>query len=120
VIPIEESLIYVWPLYLRAENGKIPELKRVVVAYKNSIAMAETLEASLAKIFGAVTPNQPTNPPTATLAAAPPTPDVTSLANQANEHYQRAIKAQRDGDWALYGDEIKKLGAVIEQMQSKK
>src|SRR5512144_2037111 len=52
VIPIENSLIYVQPLYLRAESGKIPELKRVVVAYENRIAMEETLDAALSKIFG--------------------------------------------------------------------
>ncbi|MCH8156225.1 MAG: UPF0182 family protein [Nitrospinae bacterium] len=52
VIPIEESLIYVRPLYLRADAGKIPELKRVIVGYENSIAMGRTLEEALAKIFG--------------------------------------------------------------------
>ena len=44
VIPIEESLLYVQPIYLRAEGGTIPELKRVVVAHENRVAMAETLE----------------------------------------------------------------------------
>src|SRR4030066_230264 len=53
VIPIAEGLIYVRPLYLRAEAGKIPELKRVIVAYENRIAMEETLEASIARIFAA-------------------------------------------------------------------
>lgn len=53
VIPIEEALIYVRPLYLKAKVGKIPELKRVIVTYGNKIAMEETLEAGLAKIFGA-------------------------------------------------------------------
>ena len=52
VIPVESSLIYVQPLYLRAETGKIPELKRVIVAYENKIAMEETLERALARIFG--------------------------------------------------------------------
>ena len=52
VIPIENSLIYVQPLYLRAETGKIPELKRVIVAYENKIAMEETLERALSRIFG--------------------------------------------------------------------
>jgi uncharacterized protein len=52
VIPIKESLIYVQPLYLRADTGKIPELKRVIVAVENRIAMEPTLEASLARIFG--------------------------------------------------------------------
>jgi len=53
VIPIEESLIYVRPLYLRADAGKIPELKRVIVGYEDTIAMERTLEEALAKIFGA-------------------------------------------------------------------
>ena len=52
VIPIEESLLYVRPLYLKADTGKIPELKRVIVAYENKIAMEETLEAGLTKLFG--------------------------------------------------------------------
>src|SRR4030095_13326170 len=52
VIPIEESLIYVQPIYLRAEGGRIPELKRVVVAYQNRVAMEETLEAGLSRLFG--------------------------------------------------------------------
>src|SRR5256884_4361455 len=50
VIPIEESLIYVQPLYLRAEGGRIPEMKRVVVAHQNRVVMEETLEAGLARM----------------------------------------------------------------------
>src|ERR671931_2957002 len=52
VIPIEESLLYVQPLYLQAEGGRIPELKRVVVAYENQVVMGETLDAALAGLFG--------------------------------------------------------------------
>ena len=52
VIPIRGSLIYVQPLYLRAEGGSIPELKRVVVAHENRVAMAETLEEGLGLLFG--------------------------------------------------------------------
>ena len=49
VIPIEEALLYVQPVYLRANGGRIPELKRVVVAYQNQVVMRETLEAGLAE-----------------------------------------------------------------------
>jgi len=52
VIPIEESLIYVRPLYIKADAGKIPELKRVIVGYEDSIAMEPTIEGALQKIFG--------------------------------------------------------------------
>jgi uncharacterized protein len=125
VIPVEESLIYVQPLYLRAETGRIPELRRVIVAAENQIAMEPTLEASLGRIFGTapaaappapgatdpVQAAQPGAPP-----AAPPAAGTQNLAEQARQHYDRAIQAQRAGDWARYGEEIKQLGAVLEQM----
>ncbi len=51
VIPIEDSLLYVEPLYLEAEQNQLPTLARVIVAYQNRIAMAETLDQSLSAIF---------------------------------------------------------------------
>ena len=121
VIPIEEGLLYVRPLYLRAETGKIPELKRVIVAYENKIAMEETLEASLARIFQMDVPpalpgigaarEAPAQPP-GTAAAAP----GQSLLRQAKEAYDRALQAQRQGDWARYGEELKKLGTILEEL----
>lgn len=53
VIPIEQSLLYVEPLYLVAEQNQLPTLVRVIVAYENQIAMAETLNGALDAIFGA-------------------------------------------------------------------
>lgn len=115
VIPIENSLIYVQPLYLRAETGKIPELKRVIVAYENRIAMDETLDAALSSIFGEVRVSDTAVP---VLGARPQGPkDSAGLASAAKEHFERALSAQRAGNWALYGEEIQKLGNVIRQMQ---
>ena len=51
VIPIEDSLLYVEPLYLEAEKNRLPILARVIVAYKNRIAMADTLNDALSAIF---------------------------------------------------------------------
>src|SRR5829696_9738302 len=62
VIPIEEALLYVQPLYLRAEGGRIPELKRVVVAYQNRVVMRETLDQGLAEMFGGSTGRRPPEP----------------------------------------------------------
>src|SRR6185503_7278406 len=104
VIPIEESLIYVQPIYLRAEGGRIPELKRVVVAYQNRVAMEETLEAGLSRLFGGTIAAAAAAP-----AAAPPrTGDggVADLSARASELYQRAVAAQRAGDWSRYGEEL--------------
>jgi uncharacterized membrane protein (UPF0182 family) len=52
VIPIERSLVYVEPLYIAAEKGQLPELKRVIVAFGDRIAMEETLEGAMARVFG--------------------------------------------------------------------
>jgi hypothetical protein len=52
--------------------------------------------------------------------AAPEASDAASLAASARDHYQRAIQAQRDGNWALYGEEIKKLGEVLERLARQK
>ncbi|MFN0088196.1 MAG: UPF0182 family protein [Blastocatellia bacterium] len=122
VIPIKESLIYVQPLYLRAETGKIPELKRVIVAAENRIAMEPTLEASLARLFGTAPPAAATREqaPGSEATAAPLSTEMQGLAVQAQQTYERALQAQRDGDWARYGEELKRLGAVLEQMSKKK
>ena len=115
VIPIENSLIYVQPLYLRADKGKIPELKRVVVAYENRIAMEETLDAALSRIFGDVRVSEEAMPLKS--LRLPAVKDDRGLSLTAREHFDRAMKAQRDGNWALYGEEIKKLGEIIRKMQ---
>ena len=56
-----------------------------------------------------------TAPPPPPSAASP---EITDLAAQARSHYDRAIQAQRDGNWALYGDELKALGEVLQRMQA--
>ncbi|HEV2665143.1 MAG TPA: UPF0182 family protein [Blastocatellia bacterium] len=125
VIPIEESLIYVQPLYLRAESVRIPELRRVIVVNENRIAMEPTLEAALARLFGEAPAGDLKSPTLETKPGEPPTtPQATAtaagLAEQAKQHYDRAIQAQREGDWARYGEEIKRLGAVIDQMSKQR
>lgn len=120
VIPIEESLVYIRPMYLRAANGRIPELKRVVVAYQNRIVMEETLDAALARLFpsGGVR-----EAPRAAAQSARPVEPVASgalaeLATQAQRHYEGALRAQREGDWAQYGEEIRRLGEVLQRMRA--
>ena len=119
VIPINESLIYVQPLYLRAEGGTIPELKRVVVAHENRVVMAETLEAGLAALFGARAPTPATLAADSAAARAPNAAVTapTALLLEAQQHYDRAITAQRAGDWAAYGREIDQLGQVLKRLR---
>jgi uncharacterized membrane protein (UPF0182 family) len=140
VIPIQESLLYVRPLYLRSQNGRIPELKQVIVAYQNRIVMAETLVQALGRIFGpqvatALAPDRlassatsvvqtveaPEEAEPAAAGGLTPAPAVDAtlqtLAAEAQKHLEAASAAQREGDWARYGEELKKLEAVILRMQ---
>jgi len=123
VIPIEESLIYVQPLYLRAEGGRIPELKRIVVAYQSQVVMEESLEAGLARLFGGtVAAAAPSGSSSVTAPVPPPAPagdgGVTELSRRASEIYDRAVSAQRAGDWTRYGEELNRLGEVLRQLEA--
>ena len=133
VIPIEESLIYVRPLYLRASGGRIPELQRVIVAYQNQIVMEPTLDGALQRLFGGSTAPRPEveltggptqSPPASNAALSLGAPaqaggnTIAPLATAAQGHYNRAIEAQRNGDWAKYGEELRLLGQALSRMQS--
>jgi uncharacterized protein len=130
VIPIEESLIYVQPLFLRAQGGTIPEMKRVVVASGNRVVMGETLDQALEAMFGngaAVSVNgqaADTVGQGALQAASPgasaSTATMAALLQQAQSHYEKAMAAQRAGNWAEYGKEIDALGTVLQQLRSRK
>jgi uncharacterized protein len=109
VIPVEDSLVYVEPLYLRSEQGQIPELKRVIVAYDDRVAMEPTLDAALASVFA------PGGPPPARLERpAAPAPAEPSAAKTAREHYRAALDALRAGDWGGFGREMDALGRSLE------
>lgn len=113
VIPIEESLLYIRPLYIRAEGGKIPELKRVIVAYEKRIAMEETLDEALYQVFGA-TAGKATEPEAEREEPLREVPKK-DLLEEAKKYFDRAMEAQRRGDWSLYGEEIEKLRKILEQ-----
>jgi uncharacterized membrane protein (UPF0182 family) len=119
VIPIEESLIYVQPIYLRAEGGRIPELKRVVVAYQNRVVMEETLEEGLSRLFGGTVASSTGGSPRTESEPLASSSDTADLARRASETYQRAMAAQRAGDWARYGEEVQRLGEVLRQLEAR-
>ena len=138
VIPIDNALMYIEPLYLAASSGgALPQLKRVIVAYSDQVVMARTLDDALSQIFGTtistelaqelptlkpevkgekLLPSAPTAAPTA--PAATNIEQFKALSQQANQQYQRALQLLRQGDWAGYGSEIKKLGETLNQLAS--
>lgn len=118
VIPIGNSNLYVEPIYLQAAQGPLPELKRVVVATGNRIAMEPTLEAALARLFDGQPPPAASAATAAPGAAAAPTlsPAAGDAARRAQERFQRAQDAQRTGDWSRYGEELRALEAELRRL----
>ena len=125
VIPIEESLVYVRPLYLKADAGKIPELKRVIVSYEDSIAMEPTLDEALEKIFTGFSRESGEEPvPQVAGAQAPLVPGkdqklVLSKGDydKIRRTYSRILESQEQLGQSLvqYRKELKELGEILEQ-----
>ncbi|HUB47708.1 MAG TPA: UPF0182 family protein [Acetobacteraceae bacterium] len=112
VVPINNSILYVSPLYLRAESGQLPELKRVIAAYGDRVVMEDTLPAALAALFGQAVPAGPA-PLSAGVAASGP---VDARARAALAHYEKAIERLKAGDWAGFGAELDAMKPLLEGM----
>ncbi|MCH7812270.1 MAG: hypothetical protein IH958_06535, partial [Chloroflexi bacterium] len=118
-------------------TGSLPELKRVIVANGNNIAMERTLEEALRVVLGlaeATLPEpiagEPTPGATATPAPGetpPPTPvpqptptpggdDIDALIQQANDSFERAQQLLQQGDFAGYGQEIERLEELLQRL----
>jgi uncharacterized membrane protein (UPF0182 family) len=126
VIPVLNSILYVQPLYLAASSGGgLPQLTRVIVAYSDHIVMERNLETALNAIFGSGATAS-----TAQAEAARPgslaTPQVAAstdregLIREANQHFERAQQLLRQGDFAGYGEENRKLGEVLKRLAAEK
>jgi hypothetical protein len=109
IIPIRESLLYVEPVFLRAEQrGAIPELKRVIVAFGERIAMEETLDEALASVFGArvEVPQTPAEPKTR-----------EEVVEQLLQSYAAAREALRSEDLFAFAREFERIGRLIEELK---
>ncbi|MCF8008666.1 MAG: UPF0182 family protein [Halanaerobiales bacterium] len=127
VIPIERSLLYIEPIYLQAESGHLPELKRVIVGYGGSIVMSETLDGALNILFGEgitvdeevlgenVDPGQKSK--VDQLKEALPE-DLKGLVTKAYETYQQAVQSLKEGKWQDYGDKLESLEEILQELDS--
>jgi uncharacterized membrane protein (UPF0182 family) len=113
VIPIENSILYVSPLYLRAEAGQLPELKRVIAAYGDRVVMEETLADALAALFKET--RVPSPLPGGLIPASPPA-NQSDRGQRALDHYNRAMERLKSGDWTGFGAELNKLQSLLEEL----
>jgi uncharacterized membrane protein (UPF0182 family) len=120
VIPVGRSSLYVEPIYLQAQNGPIPELRRVILSTGNRLVMEPTLEEAVAKLFGPGNVAQPgvtPQPPAAgDVSGITPGTDAASIISSARAHFERSQEALRSGDWARYGEEQRALEADLQRL----
>ena len=122
VIPVDQAILYVEPIYLQAEASQLPELRRVIVAYGNRIAMEETLAGALARVMAGevstdLTPGPAVEEPPVEGVSPPALEgDLSDLIRQADAHYRAAQDCLRNGDWACYGQEMDALAQVLETL----
>ena len=103
VIPIERSLVYVEPLYIAAEKGQLPELKRVIVGFGDRIAMAETLEGAITRVFGGPVP--PVGPAATPPVSAGAEGSVKALLEAAASALTRA------------SEELRRVGELLQRLR---
>jgi uncharacterized membrane protein (UPF0182 family) len=116
VIPIEESLLYVEPIYLKSDtDSNFPEMKMVVVSYGDKILMEPTLDTAINRLFG-ITEQEP---------GRPQVPDeeyddtnINDLIIKANEVFNDANEASQNGNWAEYGRKINELERLLNQLNA--
>ncbi|HEX7346348.1 MAG TPA: UPF0182 family protein [Candidatus Limnocylindrales bacterium] len=127
VVPVDDSLIYLQPVYLQSQQSAFPEFQRIIVASPRQVVWAETLGEALELLLEAEgeapTPTpSPTPTPTPTPGPTPPPgpgglpADVPGLVAYANEHFERAQAALREGDFAAYGEEIARVEAALQRL----
>jgi uncharacterized membrane protein (UPF0182 family) len=119
VIPIDQAILYVEPIYLQAEASQLPELRRVIVTYGNRIAMAETLAQGLAQVMGGAAEPVPSEPVTPGVAEPAPEGELAELILEADARYQAAQDCLQSGDWNCYGVEMDALKRALESLVGK-
>jgi uncharacterized protein len=112
VVPIENSILYVSPLYLRAAEGQLPELKRVIAAYGDRVVMKETLAEALSALFDSGAAPRAPSASMGTSLVAP----TAEQAREALDHYNQAIERLKSGDWAGFGAQLDEMRGLLENL----
>ncbi|MFZ5597313.1 MAG: UPF0182 family protein [Bacillota bacterium] len=119
VIPVKDSLLYVEPLFLQAEQSRMPELRRVIVAHGDKIVMEPTLNQALQKMFGKDAARVDTVQQEGNISeneAPQAQKTVKELVSEANRVYEEGQSKLKAGDWSGYGESVKQLKSILDEL----
>jgi uncharacterized membrane protein (UPF0182 family) len=110
IVPIDNSLLYIEPMYLIAEGkNSIPEMKRVIVSYGEKIVLAENIDKALELLFNYSDGKQQQTPSSGNA-------NGSNEIKQIKDLYDKAVEAQKNGDWAKYGEYLTQLGELLNKI----
>ena len=117
IVPIEDSLLYIEPVYLEATNSSIPEVKRVIVVYGDRIAYEETLAEALNSMFGDGSAEESAgNGDSESSDGGDKALSQSEIVTKAQEAFDKAQEAQQDGNWAKYGQYLDELEKYLNML----
>lgn len=116
IVPIEDSLLYLNTIYLKANSeNSMPEMKRVILSNGDKIVIEENIEKALLKLFNYNSFEENKNSNKDETSNTEITSDNSGV-KEAADLFNKAIEAQKNGDWTTYGEFINKLGDVLNKM----
>lgn len=114
ILPIKNSLLYIEPLYLRASGkNSIPEMKRIIMSYGDKLILANTIEEGIQNIFDYKDKKDTVISKDDKKDTSPKTADIS----KAKDYYNKAVEAQKKGDWTEYGKNINELGKLLNDLK---
>lgn len=116
IVPIEDSLLYIEPVYLEATNSSIPEVKRVIVVYGDRIAYKSTLAEALNSLFGEGSAEESAGSSSASESGSSQELSQSQIIAKAQEAFDNAEQAQQNGDWAKYGEYLNELDKYLNML----
>jgi uncharacterized membrane protein (UPF0182 family) len=125
VIPLEDAVLYLQPLYIQAQSNPLPELKRIIVASLDAVVMSDRLDTALTALgqgrsgevlTSASAAQQAAQPQASGAGGAASTATAADLAAAARDHLRSAEAAAGRGDWTTYGTEMAAVHQLLDQL----
>ncbi|MGI8743227.1 MAG: UPF0182 family protein [Bryobacteraceae bacterium] len=116
VLPIDNTFLYVEPIYLQASQARMPQLKKVALAVGNTLIYTDTYQQALAQLAG-----MPAGPPPAPAQGQPATASAPAPASapagqriiEIRQHLQRYRDLTALGKWSEAGKELEAVQALV-------
>jgi hypothetical protein len=118
VIPVAGGILYVEPLYIQAETGAVPQLKRIICAYGEHVAMRSSLTDSLQALFKQMPAVEMAPEPEPAPGVRPKAVEARALLRRALEAYGRSQEALKEPDWSEYGQQMQQMKETLERLEA--